>query len=71
LNINKLLKDWPKLLERMDKLEQWYLETHKVDSAPAAITLAPIVSERSLATKQGYSIGEERTRNKRGSTRRN
>ncbi len=71
LNINKLLKDWPRVLERIALLEAKFLETAKVDTAPTAITLAPIVSERSLATTKGHDIGEERTRNRRGSTRRN
>ena len=66
VNINKLLKDFPKLLERIEALERRFDTGTQVP-----VTLAPAVSERSPAVTKGAGIGEERTRNKRGSTRRN
>jgi hypothetical protein len=66
MNINKLLKDFPKLMERLEALER------KFDTGTQVpVTLAPAVSERSPAVNEGVSIGEERVRNRRGSTRRN
>jgi hypothetical protein len=78
MNINKLLKDFPKLLERMDHLERTLLglsdnrfPTTVDTGTQVPVTLAPAVSERSPTVNEGVSIGEERVRNKRGSTRRN
>ncbi len=74
MNINKLLKDYPRLLERIERLEvslSRFLETNRVDTAPTAVTLAPIVSEHSLATT-GESIGNETGKgNRRRPSRRN
>lgn len=85
MNINKLLKDWPRLLERIEALERQInsriiaspfdgkpIDLSKFDTGTQVpVTLAPAVSERSPAVTKGAGIGEERTRNKRGSTRRN
>jgi hypothetical protein len=67
VNINKLLKDFPRLLERVEALEKRLFDT----STQVPVTLAPAVSERSQAVTQGAGIGETGTRNRRGSTRRN
>jgi hypothetical protein len=90
VNINKLLKDFPRLLERVEALERQIRQaataappvsaklavTHSwapvVDTGTQVpVTLAPAVSERSPAVNRERSFGEEKTRNRRGSTRRN
>jgi hypothetical protein len=82
VNINKLLKDFPRLLERVEALEQalgleaikqyqQFLASRVDTGTQVPVTLAPAVSERSPAVTQGAGIGETGTRNRRGSTRRN
>jgi hypothetical protein len=82
VNINKLLKDFPRLLERVEALEQalgleaikqyqQFLASRVDTGTQVPVTLAPAVSERSQAVTQGAGIGETGTRNRRGSTRRN
>jgi hypothetical protein len=79
VNINKLLKDFPRLMERVEALENAIRDNvaltnlyPRVDTGTQVpVTLAPAVSERSQAVTRGAGIGERETRNKRGSTRRN
>jgi hypothetical protein len=95
VNINKLLKDFPRLLERVEALEKLLASGPRIHTVPGQmtgyhngvpftvddslvdtgtqvpVTLAPAVSERSPAVNRERSFGEEKTRNRRGSTRRN
>ena len=69
MNINKLLRDFPRLAARVEVLEK-ALGVSPVDTGTQVpVTLPVTVSERSPQVTEGPTVGKEPVRKRRGSTR--